>query len=413
MQTTGFGRRILPANLAFHSVRARLIPACFAALAVVAGLAPTAQAQAKLKTYQTKYYIIRTDLEPDDVREINVRMTAMADEYRRRTKGFSGTIRKRLPFYLYSKREDYYAAGGPEGSSGLFRGGALLAVAGEKTSNRTWHIIQHEGFHQFAHAAIGGDLPIWANEGMAEYFGLGIFTGDGFVVGVIPPQRLARLKKEINENKLNSFGKIMMMTNKDWHKELSICNYDHAWSMIHFLVHADDGKYRKAATGFLNDISRGTPYLNAWMKNFGKDVKTFEKRWREYWLELPETPTADLYDQAVAAALTSFFARAQSQKQKFKDADEFLQTAEAGNLKTNKNDWLPPTLLAEALAKAGKIGKWSIEVTGNQPPKLICTRDDGKRFVGTFVLKEDQVSKVDVTIVEKKETKEKEKETER
>ena len=28
---------------------------------------------------------------------------------------------------------------------------------------------------------IGGNIPIWVNEGMAEYFGEGLFTGDGFV----------------------------------------------------------------------------------------------------------------------------------------------------------------------------------------------------------------------------------------
>ena len=34
-------------------------------------------------------------------------------------------------------------------------------------------------------------MPTWLNEGLAEYFGEGIFTGDGFVTGVISPERLA------------------------------------------------------------------------------------------------------------------------------------------------------------------------------------------------------------------------------
>jgi hypothetical protein len=392
-----------------NRLRVKLVLAGLMLLAVVAGLAVQAHAQAKLKTYKTKYYIIHTDLDTDGVQEAIVRMTAMADEYRRRTRGFSGKIRKRLPFYLFRNSKDYYAFGGIKGSAGVFMGGSLMAIAGEKTSGRTWHIVQHEGFHQFAHATIGRGIPIWADEGMAEYFGQGIFTGDGFVVGVIPPRRLARLKNEIKENKVKSFSKMMTMTNREWVKEMAMVNYDQAWSMIYFLIRAENGKYQKATMGFLKDISRGRLYLAAWTRNFGSDIKIFEKRWREYWLALPKNPTADLYDKAVAATLTSFFARAFSQRQKFKDADEFFQTARAGKLKAHKKDRLPKTLLTNALDKAGKIGKWSIEATKGRSPKLICIRDDGKQFVGTFVLKAGKVSKIDVKIVEKKETKEKEK----
>ena len=392
-----------------NRLKVKLVLKCLLFLAVITGLVVQVHARAKLKTYKTKYYIIHTDLDTDGVQEAVVRMTAMADEYRRRTRGFSGKLRKRLPFYLFRNSKDYYAFGGLKGSAGVFMGGALMAIAGEKTSEQTWHIVQHEGFHQFAHATIGRDLPIWADEGMAEYFGQAIFTGDGFVVGVIPPRRLARLKKEIKENKIKSFSKMMTMTNRQWIKEMAPVNYDQAWSMIYFLIRAENGKYQKATTGFLKDISRGRPYLDAWTRNFGPKIKIFEKRWREYWLALPKNPTADLYDKAVAATLTSFFARAYSQRQKFKNADEFFQTARAGKLKAHKKDWLPPSLLTNALDKAGKTGKWSIKATKGRPPKLICIRDDGKQFVGAFLLKSGRVSKVNVEIVEKKETRETEK----
>ena len=371
---------------------------CLTVLAIITAVAGQAMAEARLKTYHTKYYIIHTDIARDDVREAEIWMTAMADEYRRRTKGFSRTIKKRLPFYLFSKKEDYIAAGGLEGSAGIFRGGSLMVIAGKKTSNRTWRIIQHEGFHQFAFATIGPRLPIWANEGMAVYFEESIFTGDGFVTGLIPPARLARLKKEIEDGRLKSFSKMMTITNREWNQELSICNYDQAWSMIYFLVHAEDGKYRKAATAFLNNISKGMPYLSAWTKNFGKDIKAFEKRWQEYWLALPKNPTEDLYNQALAETLTSFFARAYSQGQKFKDADEFFEAAQSGKLQSHKNDWLPPSLLTDALANTEKMGEWSIEVTTGRPPNLVCTQKDGKKFVGAFVLNANRVKKVSVEI---------------
>ena len=169
----------------------------------------------QLKCYDTRYYTIYTDIAPEDEKEAAIRMTRMAEEYHERTKSFSGVIRTRFPFYLFKSPTDYYAAGGMPGSAGVFmydqHGGKLMAVAGKKTSQDTWHVVQHEGFHQFAHAVIGGTMPIWLDEGLAEYFGESIFTGDGFVTGVIPPWRLSRLKTEIADKKLMALNDMMVL----------------------------------------------------------------------------------------------------------------------------------------------------------------------------------------------------------
>ncbi len=66
-----------------------LLAAALPLIAVPAG--------AELKTYQTKYYVLHTDLEQDGVRELISRLTVMADEYHERTRGFAGTVRVRLP----------------------------------------------------------------------------------------------------------------------------------------------------------------------------------------------------------------------------------------------------------------------------------------------------------------------------
>ena len=84
-----------------------------------------------MKKYESKYYVIYTDLGEDGAKETSLRMTRMAEEYYNRTKEFSGRINKKFPFYLFKKPEDYYAAGGLPGSAGVFMGGAdkLMAIA--------------------------------------------------------------------------------------------------------------------------------------------------------------------------------------------------------------------------------------------------------------------------------------------
>jgi hypothetical protein len=175
------------------------IALAFSAVALLLRLAGAAPAD--MPSYDSPYYVIYSDLDTDTVREAAIRVTAMAEEYHQRTAGFAGTIKKKLPFYLFSKSEDYYKAGGLIGSTGMFTGQKLMAISAPGRGERNWHVVQHEGFHQFVQAVIGGNMPIWINEGLAEYFGEAVFTGDGFVTGLVPPDRLARLQKAIRDNK--------------------------------------------------------------------------------------------------------------------------------------------------------------------------------------------------------------------
>ncbi len=356
-----------------------------AVLVVFLQNALTASAQAGLETYQTKYYIIYTDLDIDGVREATVRITAMAEEYYERTRGFAGKITDRLEFYLYRNPADYYANGGLPRSSGVYKGKKLMAIVGHRAGPEAWSTIQHEGFHQFADAVMGGDIPIWVEEGLAGYFEESVFTGDGYTSGVIPQHRLERIKQFINGRRLKTFPQLMTLERVTWNEQMTTENYDQAWSMVHFLAHGDGGKYQKAFAAFVTDVARWQRWQVAWQKHFGTDIKAFEGAWRKFWTELPDNPTQDLYTQAVVRTLTGFLGRAHSRKQHFESAEEFFSAAEAGKLTFHPEDWLPPSLLTDALAKATRLGEWSLE-TAPLPkgPKLILTTKDDKRLVGTF-----------------------------
>jgi hypothetical protein len=123
------------------------------------GMAQDRPPRAKLQVYQTPYYILHTDLDPEHAREAAIRMTKMAEEYHRRTADFSRSVRGRLPFYLYRFQRDYLEAGGIRGTSGVFDGTTLRAVTGPEPTDATWHVIQHEGFHQFIRHVIGAKSP--------------------------------------------------------------------------------------------------------------------------------------------------------------------------------------------------------------------------------------------------------------
>ena len=209
----------------------------------------------------------------------------------------------------FRRAADFNAAeGGAGGIAGMFvpgtvsspgcAPGRVLALAGPVLTLQTWHVLQHEATHQFAFAALQGrSLPPWLDEGLAEYVGEGLFTGDSYVLGVIPPWRLARLQTEIRAGTLPTLAGVLGKSPQEWSLLPSVGRYDQVWSLVHFLKNAGDGKYAPLLAGCVRDGSdRGLP-------------ADLELQWRGYWLSQPPNPTADRYVECVRETLTSFLVR--------------------------------------------------------------------------------------------------------
>lgn len=378
----------------------------FAFSLLVLAMLNSAPAVAQLQRYDTKYYTIYTDISPDEEKEAAIRMTKMAEEYHQRTRGFAGVIQTKFPFYLYKHAADYYAAGGMAGSAGMFMyigsSGKLMAIAGLNTSQQTWHVVQHEGFHQFAHAVIGGEMPIWLNEGLAEYFGESIFTGDGFVSGIIPPWRLERLKDEISSAELKSTDQLMKISSRQWAAELNIKNYDQAWSMVHFLVQGDEQRYQGPFSSCICEVSAGTPFTTAWSDTIGS-TDGFEDRWKQWWLGQPKSPTRVLYGRAAVATMTSYVARAFAEKQTFADFKDFESAVDNDTLKMNPDDWLPRSLIVTAFKLYGAVPGWELKAGPlkaglPQQPIVQLTLSDNTRITGSFTLRGKRIDQVNVDV---------------
>jgi hypothetical protein len=189
------------------------------------------------------------------------------------------------------------------------------------------------------------------------------------------------------------------MSHDEWNQDLTIANYDQAWSMVQFLAHGDGGKYQTAFDGFMISLSRNQSWQQAWQDNFG-GTDGFEQCWKQYWLQLPPDPTATLFAQATTATFTSFLARATASHQRFDDFEGFLATASRRALHISDDDWLPPALLESAVARAarqrGQGVSWFLAAPDSDAPALVCVLPDGDRLIGTFVLRDGLVSQVTV-----------------
>ncbi|HUO08731.1 MAG TPA: DUF1570 domain-containing protein [Phycisphaerae bacterium] len=363
--------------------------------AMVWGQVP-ADVDGRLRTFSTPHYMMHTDLPEADAREADLRMTRMFEEYQRRTAGFSGQVTGKFPFYLFTKPADYYASGAIPDSDGVFIidhfGSRLMAIAGEHTTPETWHVVQHEGFHQFAANVIKGELPIWVNEGIAEYFGEAIWTGDSFVSGVIPPQRLKEVNVAILRKTFKPFDRMMTMTHEEWGSHLDYANYTQAWAMVQFLAQGENGKYQGAFVRFMQNLNRGMAANDAWNSVFGNNNAAFQSRFEKWWLGLPKNPTRDLYMRALVQTLTSFLARATMQKQTFTDVDDFVEHVKLPDLQANRDMWLPGSLFEEVSPLVKKVGTWSLGTGPGKLPELVLVDEDGSKYVGTFTVSNNRIS---------------------
>src|SRR6185437_8222678 len=115
--------------------------------------------------------------------------------------------------YIFQKRADYvrFTEDRFPNTGGVFipRRKLLAAFLENQGRDGLRRTLQHEAFHQFAFRAIGPELPIWLNEGLAQIFEEGIWTGSQFIIGQVAPRRVRQLDQDMREQRLTEFRKFL------------------------------------------------------------------------------------------------------------------------------------------------------------------------------------------------------------
>jgi hypothetical protein len=257
--------------------------------------------------FDSRRYHVITTLDRSSAESIARHMDRVHDEYARRLAraGFGSPAGPRSPLYLFRTREGYVrfldALGvDARGTAGLFFWNAehsgLASYLHGQTRQQMLRVLQHEGFHQFARQVFGDGLPIWVNEGLAEYFGAAILVNQGFKLGQIGGHRLARMQQAIESGATIPFDRLIRMSEADWMSRLSAdpgessLLYDQVWLMTHYLVHGRP-ELERAFNRYLFEVHRGSTRAWAFRKAFGTDrTEAFEAAWKRYVRQLETDP---------------------------------------------------------------------------------------------------------------------------
>ena len=290
-----------------------------AGLALFLSLAPaTARAPAdRGRLFETRHYRVWTDVELELARDLCARLDAMYDEYARRFASFAADVPagEKFDVRIFARRDDFVRFTGDRvpNTAGVFMPHRKLLAAFVEGPGRDGvrQVLQHEAFHQFVHVAIGPNMPLWLNEGIAQVFEEAIWTGHGFVVGQVPPRRVRQLQQDVAQGKLTDFRRLLAMNHKQWaanfdDREAMTVQYNQAWAMAHFLIYASgpDGEplHRARVIDLLRRCKQGASPQEAFVGAFSDNVEGFQHRFAEYARKLAPTREAACIDNQTVLA---------------------------------------------------------------------------------------------------------------
>ncbi len=246
--------------------------------------------------FETKHYLVRTNVDEQRARALVGKLELFEGWFRREfARDWKLHEVRRMGVHLYRTRAEYerYAAG----AGGLRRrlplafyaqGTGTLHTPEQNFSgeNATLTALFHEAGHQLLHleANFAGrpDLPHhWLTEGFAVLFE-GLRIEDGKVRLGLARHRVLRAQDLLRRGKFRPLKELDAMTSRGFGAD----EYVQAYTLVHFFMFGQGGKYRRALTAFARDVwfTRARP--DSFRKRFKAPIETFEEPWRAYVREL-------------------------------------------------------------------------------------------------------------------------------
>jgi len=245
------------------------------------------------KDFTTQFWTIKTDLPADQAHDAGRLLDAVCAAYRNGLSMLPEQRTMKMDAWVFRNRSDYNQTirgfyGRPENSVGMFipsRGVTAVTV------NNSWDSFEatakHEAFHQFASTRFPHGIPAWLSEGLAEYFEHSAYINGALINGQVSNGTLQALQNDIQSNNCIPFIELMRMSQSTWNQNLFEGNgaiqYRQSWAMVHFLIHAENGRYASSFDQFLLQIARGINHETAFVEVFGtNDLVSFQNAWVVY-----------------------------------------------------------------------------------------------------------------------------------
>jgi tetratricopeptide (TPR) repeat protein len=140
-------------------------------------------------------------------------------------------------------------------------------------------------FHEYTHLLINNttpNVPLWFNEGLAEYYSTFTITDDIKVVLGAPISNHVFLLRESKMLPLRTLFNVDEKSAYYNERDKQSVFYAESWALMHYLILGNDGQRVPQMGNFLKLMSENVPLEAAFKQAFGMGFESMEKELREY-----------------------------------------------------------------------------------------------------------------------------------
>lgn len=205
----------------------------------------------------------------------------------------TGTSGDKLLLKIYSSRKEFKRANPLSGwAEAFYREPYCHQYIETGRENRPYHWMVHEATHQLNNEVSHFKLPQWAEEGIASYFStsrmdngkinLGVIDRDTYPIWWLSSLELSGdLSRDKAEKKIINIKSIVNDEKPLKMSEHVNLYYIHWFSLVHFLLEAEQGKYRQT---FIESVKKPSG-LDDIEKNIGP-YQLIEQQWYQHLLRI-------------------------------------------------------------------------------------------------------------------------------
>ncbi len=231
--------------------------------------------------------------------EVNRFMTTLLGQYERYFQNWSGKSGARI--VVFDNPDDFrkYAGGTVALTHAGLAGYCHLKTdeAGNQfyelvtfESQNLWQVLAHEGFHQFIGYELGQQIPMWLNEGMAQYFETAFIIGSQFHVGQVSRGKLLYAQALILNKQAPPLSQLIQWDRATFYANANVA-YPMSWALVYYLVNSHDERFGQSEfRRYMQDLKYGQDDYRSFQRRFGANIDHWQTDFENYILHLqPQT----------------------------------------------------------------------------------------------------------------------------
>jgi uncharacterized protein DUF1570 len=149
-----------------------------------------------------------------------------------------------------------------------------------------WSTLAHEGFHQFLDYELGHKIPVWLNEGMAQYFETSFYTGSTFHVGQVSRSKLVMAQILIHGGKAPLLKQIVRWTPNEFYDNAEVA-YPMSWAFVYYMLKSDhDPTVALEFHRYLQAVRSGGDDFKTAQETMARDSARWQADFEDYILHL-------------------------------------------------------------------------------------------------------------------------------